>query len=105
MTDERDLEVVLNGRVDETEPVLGAGRQRDHGILAQRGVGRVDVGAVEEDIIAAGWDGLGLSLSHAFVGSDVVVISDGINAKVNIIVRRRWTVDVDGPDDSIAILR
>lgn len=88
--------------VDQTETVSLARGQADHGILSITS-GRVDVGTVDKDIVTSWWPSA-LCQDDNLVRSLVVVVSQEKRTKVDIVVETGWAVDLDGPNDTIAVL-
>ena len=102
VVDERDLEVVLDRRVDEAEAVALARGERDVGVLAgacRRVLGR----AVEEHVVAEG-RAVVLGEEHQLVGSLVVVVGDRERPQVDVVGERCRPVDLDGADNAVAVL-
>jgi len=50
------------------------------------GVGRVDVGSVEENIITRRWEGVGLGHPHSLGLREVVIVSNREDTEIDIIV-------------------
>lgn len=100
--DEGELEVVLGRRVDDAQAVALAGLKGGDRVGAAA-VGRVDVGAIEEDVVR-GRGALGPGVDDDLVGGLVVVVGDGEDAEVDVVRQRSRAVDLDGADDAVAVL-
>ncbi len=94
--------MVLYRRVDEAQAVALAGSEGHVRILAGAGDG-MNVGAVEEDVVAGG-RAVELGELDKIVGGVVVVVADGEDAKVNIIGQGSRPVDLDRTPDAVAVL-
>lgn len=102
VVDERNLEVVLQRGVDEAQAVALVGGEGD--VCVSAGTGdRVDVGAVDEDIVAGRWAVIQGERDEV-ISRAVVVVGDWEDAKVDVIWQGGRAVDLNGAQNSVAVL-
>lgn len=102
---EADFEVVVCRSVDEAEFVLFAFGQGSAAVLTDRAID-LDVGAVDEDVVARGWatdDGM-LDERRNLESRSVIPIGDWEGAEIDVVVRCGRTIDDDGTDYTVRVL-
>src|SRR3569833_3003996 len=113
MAHDGHCEGVVDRSVDEPKAVPFSRGECYFGVVSSGSTVGVDVGPVEQDVVTRGGR-TGLPGDKRTVGIEyavqqaicrvVVPIRDGENAKVNVVVARRWAVDVDWPYQAIRVL-
>ena len=104
MVRELDGKVVVDRGVDQPEAMTLVGLQLDAVVLAT--AQRVDVRAIEEDIIAEGGRlGPGDQLALEGLGIAVIPVSDGEDAEIFLIRQGGRAFDDDATGEAVGVLR
>jgi len=105
MTNQADGEGVINRGVDDAK-AMALSRLQLNAVVRSTAVG-IDVGAVEENVVrrrcglGRSWDQRVLNL----IGSTIVPVGNGEDTKILIVRQGCRTVNLDGADNTIGVLR
>lgn len=94
--------MILDRRVDDTEPMALPRGESDVSILAKT-CNRMHVCSVNEHVVGR-WRAVKLCKLDQVIGRLVVIVAKGEHAEIDIIGQRCWPVDLDGSDNTVGIL-